>query len=1036
MTTNKLIKRLIDLTKEENTKEEKFYKAEIDGSLPFAAQQGKLSGMPSATPQAPGGLDQLPSEQRLYLTPDGKIPNTDSTPQDLKLHVYVGEQKGKYVDKKLIQRKYSSIYEKHHGRQGDDESIRFGGVIIDPKNGSVLMRQPSSEAYGNRWTLAKGGANEGETPEQAALREVEEETGMKCKVTAEIPGHYQSGKNDHKYYVMEVESTSKDLGDETSDVKWMSADEAYKTLDKLDNDAARRDKDAIAAGINEHNNNNKTSSTLAQVSENAKTIKLDKKEVFNSMLEHLSEHGEFPDDFSTNPKYSVAFEALEWAIIHPSDFKADSTVNSMSSDYMNLLDKKYGTKEFSDLHSQFLTGWKADALKFRAEPNLLNEQAGKMFNIPNTFNFSEVTPASVDNSGKNCYRSYEDKKAYVEAYQKFKTEGLDKIEGDGTNPPYHIKLSDGEIIDFENKVSFKVPDKKGGEATVKDAWKFRHMRDSISVKMEVSNEGNKKLATDHAENNYQDIGDRIHKDYDKMPDEQKKTFQDENGELLSKIKTGEKFCQTYLEHAQKLTNSVLNEVYPDTSHFYAIRKMDSVREVTGDFGSHGTPMTEEALDKLIDKAEKTGEGVKVNPHSAPLSGYTVDPRKWNGAYGVVRKLNKRDIVMHPALYGDAAAKAGNNHHHEGELVVLNNPDSESRLIYDGNYESKYFDKAKTYKGDWTKGPDTNGLFPTNIFGDILAKGLTNPSQDYHETLTPITTSDEVPAGKLGTNPGGTYKDSQGNNFYVKNDHEDKHASEQLANQFYKKLGFNVPETELVTWKDKTALKSKWLSGGKYHQGTEALQDQPDIKDGFLVDAVLANHDVIGAGSEKPYGNILEHEGKFYRLDQGGALEHKGLSGKKDNFHDWKQDYLPELDKFLDENVNPTTAHVFGGGDGMKDKWQTATDKLIQMKDSVIEDLVIDSRISARSKSHMIETLKRRRDNALKWVTKNHGVKYNSLEEIQNSTSLLKASDNDEDYGIDIFLDEPSASGRIKESKEERARIDKQFKELEDFYKTE
>ena len=124
------------------------------------------------------------------------------------------------------------------------------------------MRQPSDDAYGNRWTLAKGGADKGETPQEAALREVEEETGMKCKVTSEIPGHYQSGKDNHKYFVMEVESTSKEHGDETSDVKWMSPKDAYKTLDDLDNESATRDKDAIAAGIHEHNEEKKNEDAL------------------------------------------------------------------------------------------------------------------------------------------------------------------------------------------------------------------------------------------------------------------------------------------------------------------------------------------------------------------------------------------------------------------------------------------------------------------------------------------------------------------------------------------------------------------------------------------------------------------------------------------------------------------------------------------------------------------------------------------------------------------------------------------------------
>ncbi len=52
----------------------------------------------------------------------------------------------------------------------------FGGVIIN-EAGLVLLREPSNHHGGYVWTFAKGRAKPGEAPEQAALREVLEETG-------------------------------------------------------------------------------------------------------------------------------------------------------------------------------------------------------------------------------------------------------------------------------------------------------------------------------------------------------------------------------------------------------------------------------------------------------------------------------------------------------------------------------------------------------------------------------------------------------------------------------------------------------------------------------------------------------------------------------------------------------------------------------------------------------------------------------------------------------------------------------------------
>lgn len=53
------------------------------------------------------------------------------------------------------------------------------GVICFAPDGSVLLlkRSLDEKNYGGYWGLPGGGADQGETPEKAARREVEEETG-------------------------------------------------------------------------------------------------------------------------------------------------------------------------------------------------------------------------------------------------------------------------------------------------------------------------------------------------------------------------------------------------------------------------------------------------------------------------------------------------------------------------------------------------------------------------------------------------------------------------------------------------------------------------------------------------------------------------------------------------------------------------------------------------------------------------------------------------------------------------------------------
>jgi len=58
-----------------------------------------------------------------------------------------------------------------------------GGVVASSSRVLLIATQ-----RGRRWQLPKGHIEEGETPEQAAVREVKEETGVTGRVLAPLPG--------------------------------------------------------------------------------------------------------------------------------------------------------------------------------------------------------------------------------------------------------------------------------------------------------------------------------------------------------------------------------------------------------------------------------------------------------------------------------------------------------------------------------------------------------------------------------------------------------------------------------------------------------------------------------------------------------------------------------------------------------------------------------------------------------------------------------------------------------------------------------
>lgn len=102
-------------------------------------------------------------------------------------------------------------------------------VVYNPKTEKFLLvkRTDSRDINPSKWEFPGGGVKEDETPRQAALRELEEETGLKAEIvkTGET-GHIEAsiGEIEIHPFLVTVDTEEVVLSKEHDNYEWLTTD--------------------------------------------------------------------------------------------------------------------------------------------------------------------------------------------------------------------------------------------------------------------------------------------------------------------------------------------------------------------------------------------------------------------------------------------------------------------------------------------------------------------------------------------------------------------------------------------------------------------------------------------------------------------------------------------------------------------------------------------------------------------------------------------------------------------------------------------
>jgi len=117
----------------------------------------------------------------------------------------------------------------------EQAEVKAAGGVVWRRAGDTIAIAVAHRPRYDDWSLPKGKLDPGESWEEAALREVHEEIGLRCRLGEELdPVGYNDRKGRAKvvrYWLMEPDDdVAFTPNDEVDELRWLAPDEAVREL--------------------------------------------------------------------------------------------------------------------------------------------------------------------------------------------------------------------------------------------------------------------------------------------------------------------------------------------------------------------------------------------------------------------------------------------------------------------------------------------------------------------------------------------------------------------------------------------------------------------------------------------------------------------------------------------------------------------------------------------------------------------------------------------------------------------------------------